>query len=42
MKFYMDIVVNHTADVIQFAECTARATARTAASPTIPTSGAAA
>ena len=21
MKFYMDIVVNHTADVIQFAEC---------------------
>jgi hypothetical protein len=36
MKVYMDIVVNHTADVIQYRECPTAA-APIAASPTIPT-----
>ena len=41
MKVYMDIVVNHTADVIYFAECGGQANARTGASPIIRTSAAA-
>ena len=42
MKFYMDIVVNHTADVIQSASAATSATARIAASPIIRISAAAA
>ena len=38
MKVYMDIIANHTADVIKYRECDGRhALRRTAAAPTIPT-----
>ena len=37
MKVYLDIIVNHTADVIHFAECADGSSARTGASPIIRT-----